>query len=557
MLTVSVGQATVAGPHGQNRDFFGCVTPEGERLRYKGAAFAVADGVGKKKNGQEGQEPAETAVRVFLSDYYSSPDTWSVRKCLEQVLSHVNATVREASTPSGAATFAALVLKGRRYFIAHAGDARVYLLRGGSLARLTVDHVWEQVDFRNVVSRAVGLDVHLHPDFSEEKLYEGDVFLLCTDGLFKVREPDAATLQACAGGDLQRAAEDLAARAAEAGSEDDVTLQIVRVDALPREDERDVSDLPLAENVKEGATFDDFYLAKRLHRGRLSEVYLADDLRQGRKVALKFPLPEPGSEASDTVDRFLREEWVGRRVSNPHVLPALPLESGRRSRLYYATPWLKGETLRRRLERSGVFPASQVVETGIQLCSGLEALHRLHVLHRDIKPDNVLRDEQGNAVLLDLGVAHAEAFSSESGVPGTPSYMAPEMFQGAAADERTEAYALGVTLYELLTRKFPYGEIEPFSQPRFHRWTPPSRYNPDIPFWLETVLQKALEADPARRFQALSEMHYHLERRQRVSGEAPARPESRNDARILRWKAVACGFALLALIEFLLRLNGH
>src|SRR6185295_19572009 len=106
----------------------------------------------------------------------------------------------------------------------------------------------------------------------------------------------------------------------------------------------------------------------------------------------------------------------------------------------------------------GLLPASETVKMGIQLCRGLEALHHLHVLHRDIKPDNVLINEQGDAVLLDLGVAHAESFASEEGVPGTPSYMAPEMFNGSEADERTEIYALGVTLYELLTRKFPYGE---------------------------------------------------------------------------------------------------
>ncbi len=552
MLTLAVGQASLAGQAGTNQDFFGCVTPEGERLRDKGAAFAVADGVGR---GKGGREAAEAAVRIFLSDYYSSPDTWGVQKCLEHVLEHANAAVRKPENGGGAATFAALVLKGHRYFTAHAGDARIFRLRENVLTLLTEDHVWNYPDLRNVVSRAIGLDVHLHPDCGQDELRAGDLFLLCTDGFFKKGEPTPEMLAVGLTGDLQLVADELLSRISRVGNEDDVTFQLVRVDALPPNDDRDAVDLPLAREVGVGVTLDDFYLAKRLHRGQLSEVYLADDLRHGRKVALKFPLPGSGGANPDIVDRFLREEWVGRRVQNPHVLPALPLETGRRSCLYYATPWLSGETLRRRLERGETIPVSEVVNIGIQLCRGLEALHRLHVLHRDIKPDNVLMSEQGKAVLLDLGVAHAEAFSSEESVPGTPSYMAPEMFGGAIADERTEVYALAVTLYELLTRKFPYGEIEPFSQPRFVRWTPPSRYNPDIPLWLETILQKAIEADPTKRFQALSELQFHLERRERVLEEAPVRPDRTVDSRILIWKMAALGFAVLAAIEFLIRLN--
>ncbi len=554
MLTLAVGQASLASQHGSNQDYFGCVTPEGERLRDKGAAFAVADGVGR---GKGGREAAETATRIFLSDYYSSPDTWSVQKCLEHVLEHANIATREPGRGGGAATFAGLILKGHRYFVVNAGDARIYLLRQGVLTRLTEDHVWNYPDLRNVVSRAIGLDVHLHPDYKQDELRAGDVFLICTDGFYKGAEPTAESLSSCISGDLQQSADDLLTQTSRAGGEDDVTFQLVRVEALPPNDELDAVDLPLAKDVREGVTLDDFYIAKRLHKGQLSEVYLADDLRHGRKVVLKFPVPGSGSANTEVVDRFLREEWVGRRVQNPHVLPALSLEAGRRSRLYYATPWQSGETLRRKLERGSTLPAADTVRIGIQICKGLEALHRMHVLHRDIKPDNVLVNEQGTAMLLDLGVAHAEAFSSEESVPGTPSYMAPEMFRGAVADERTEVYALGVTLYELMTRKFPYGEIEPFSQPRFQRWTPPSRYNPDIPLWLETILQKATEADPARRFQALSELQYHLERRERAQEENSTRPDPGVRKGTLVWKLLACGFALLALIEFLAQIKSR
>jgi serine/threonine protein phosphatase PrpC len=554
-LSVSIGQASLPSRHGYNQDFMGCVTPEGSVLRDKGMAFAVADGVGR---GKGGRVAAETAVRVFLSDYYNGPDTWSARKILEQVLEHANSAARAPGPEhqGGAATFAALVFRGRRFYAAHVGDARVYLKRQGVWTRLTQDHVWHHPDMTNVVSRAIGLDTHLHPDIDQGELREGDFFLLCTDGLYKALDPESLRTEYPAGTDLQAAAESLARQVR--GS-DDVTLQLVRVDALPSGDDvdrrGDEEDLPLEREPREGMTLDDFYLSRLLHRGLQSQVYLAEDLRNRRTVALKFPLPGAhGAEnEADLADRFLREEWLGRRVKSPHVLPALPLEPGRRSRLYYATPWEKGETLRRKLERSGPLSIADAIDVGLQVCRGLEALHRLQVLHRDVKPDNVLINEQGRALLLDLGVARAGAFTGPESMPGTPSYMAPEMFRGAEADERTEVYALGVTLYELLTRKLPYGEVEPFTQPRFSRWTPPARYNPDIPHWLETVLQKALDPDPERRFQVLSELQFHLSRREAVAADEVRRVSTvSRHTRDAMWKTAAIGFAILAVIELVL-----
>ena len=144
-------------------------------------------------------------------------------------------------------------------------------------------------------------------------------------------------------------------------------------------------------------------------------------------------------------------------------------------------------------------------------------LHRLAIIHRDIKPENLHLGADGRLRLLDLGVAAsdgedaAETFN-EINNPGTPSYMAPELFAGTRASESSDLYAVGVTLYQLLTRKYPYGEIEPFQSPRFGDPVLPTRHRPDLPDWLESVLLKAVARAPADRFETAEEFLLALER---------------------------------------------
>src|SRR5690606_5209565 len=160
---------------------------------------------------------------------------------------------------------------------------------------------------------------------------------------------------------------------------------------------------------------------------------------------------------------------------------------------------------------------AEVEELGIRLLKGVSALHRLDIVHRDIKPDNVHLGSDGRLRILDLGVAAADGQDfNEINNPGTPSYMAPELFasqeEGNRASVASDLYACGVTLYEQLTRQYPYGEIEPFQNPRFGDPVPPTRYRPDIPQWLEAVLLKAVARAPEDRFETAEEFMLALER---------------------------------------------
>jgi serine/threonine protein kinase len=181
-------------------------------------------------------------------------------------------------------------------------------------------------------------------------------------------------------------------------------------------------------------------------------------------------------------------------------------------------PLYNGETLETRLLRSPQVSLSEGLALAIKLARGVAALHRAGIVHRDIKPDNVILEcetaqGQPGLKLVDLGVARVagmDDFALEH-APGTPSYMAPELFSGAAGDELSDQFALAVTVYRLFSRAYPYGEIEPFSRPRFGKPTPLTSYRSDLPAWLDQVLARALAVSPRDRFGDVLELAFELE----------------------------------------------
>lgn len=551
-LKVAVGQASLSSQQPPNQDFLAATTPEGEALRSKGVVLAIADGVGKRKGGRDA---AETAVRRFMSGWYSSPETWGPRKCLETLCQEIQEDVRRRH-PQSACTFTAMALVGRHYYVAHVGDTRAYLWRTGALKLLTEDHTWKNPDFRNVLSRGIGLDQHLHPQFHAEAAEPGDLVFLCSDGFYRSLDPEASFAREDLSRSPQEIAERMVRRAREKDGSDDVSLLVMRVESLPEGGREwlpeSASALQVAPQVKEGMVIDGFRLVRRLAKTPSSLVFEALEEETSRALVLKFPHPAK-SEDEAFRESFLKEEWIGRRIRCTQILPVLPLEPGRRSCLYYAMPLKRGLTLRQYLAKHGALSAETALGVGIDVCRALLALHRQRVLHRDIKPDNIFLEDGGGALLMDLGVAHVEAFDREEGdTPGSPSYMAPELFHGSPPGEAAEVFAFGVSLYEALTLKLPYGEIQPFVRPKFGNPVPPSRYNPELPLWLETIILKAIDPEPERRFQVISEALFFLERQERVPDEEAPSASPRLEVRLFRWRVAAIFCAVVAVLEFLL-----
>ncbi|WP_172197002.1 bifunctional protein-serine/threonine kinase/phosphatase [Niveibacterium sp. COAC-50] len=555
-LSVRLGHASLTGPRARNEDFVGAVTPEGAELDNKGLLAALADGVGGHA---DGREAAEFTVRSLLCDYYATPDTWAVPKALDKVIGAANRWLVSQSAKRGeaagmATTLTAVVLRGRRWISAHVGDTRLYLLRDGALKRLTVDHVWEHPELSTVLSRAVGLDRHLAVDYAEGELAPGDRFLICCDGVWGTLNEARllATLEKY--DDPQEAAFALADSAVDSGSQDNCSALVLQVDVLPRDTLRDalsrIRALPLPAVMKPGQQIDGLTVEDVLHESRITMLYRVR-AADGTLAVLKTLRPD--ADAQDTA-ALAHEEWLARRVTDA-AFPQV-LEWPQRSHLYYLMSWHEGETLAQRLARGHRFTAVEVADLGQRLMKALGALHRLAVIHRDVKPANLHLGHDGRLRLLDLGVAasdgHDELFN-EINNPGTPSYMAPELFGDGRASEATDLYAAGVTLYELLTRKYPYGEVEPFQRPRFGDPVPATRYRPDTPEWLESILLKACARDPAQRFETAEECLLALERGAHRPLQVPRRrPLAQRDPQLaLKLLAAASLLANVVLLALL------
>jgi serine/threonine protein phosphatase PrpC len=548
-LSISVGHATRAGLRERNEDFVGMVTPDEPELSTKGLVAAIADGV---SGNQGGREAAEYTVRGLLADYYATPDTWPVTQALDRVLKAINSWVqKQGSTRKElagmASTLTAVVLRGNFYYFSHVGDTRLYLLRCGALTRLTTDHVWDRPEMQHVLTRAIGLDSRLAIDHGMGELRERDVFLLACDGVWDWMSEYDITLAlselALGKIDANGSAEALVNAALAAGSTDNCSALVLRVDALPEENLRDAlsvsQQLPVPPKLKAGQAIDGYEVEEVIHSSAATLLYRVRDPKSQRQLVLKTLQPE---RAGDPHERsaFAHEEWLAKRAVARFFPQVIVPEQ--KNYLYYLSTWHEGRSLQQMLDGGTHFTIPEAVAHGEKLARAIGALHRRSIIHRDIKPANLHLGTDGELRLLDLGVAMS-GLEAENGTnapqAGTPSFLAPEQFENAPPSRQTDLYAAGVTLYVILTRHYPYGEIEPFQRPRFGEPVPPSRYRPDIPQWLENVVLKAVARDPADRFETSEELLLALERGAARPLAAPApKPLAQRDP-LLVWRTVA------------------
>ena len=315
--------------------------------------------------------------------------------------------------------------------------------------------------------------------------------------------------------------------------------------------EEAVAHRPIAPTPHAGETVDGFELGPILGDGRYSRVFRARDRVNGRDVVIKFPKDEVAAEAIYR-QAFVRESWVASRLRSPWIGEVLDPGAERQTCLYTVMPHYAGVTLEQRLHRPPPISFRDGVTIAVKLARAIATLHRAGIIHRDIKPDNVILEPSGRLRLVDLGVARLPELEdiSTSHAPGTPSYMAPELFAGASGDERSDQFALGVTIYRSFSGgAYPYGEVEPFSHPRLRRPTPLAQHRPDLPAWLDRAVGRTLAVAPEARYADVLEFAQELEHG--LASGAPTKPAprslyERNPIRFWQTLVAILSLALLA-----------
>lgn len=556
---VDIGHTSASGVRERNEDFAAAVRA-GAQEPGRGLIAAVADGVSA---GGLGREAAQTTVMSLVQDFHAAPATWETTVVLDRLIGAQNAWLADhnrrrggpgGDRASGLTTLTALALQGHTWTVAHVGDTRAWLLRAGELQQLTQDHAIDHPDFRSQLTRAVGLDLAVRADYLQGELQTGDIFMLTTDGVHGVLRPEQIrALLATA--PAQRASEAVVRAALEAGSQDNVTALVMQVLGLEPVRLQDTllqaRQLPVPPRMRPGDMLDGWTITALVADTGVHRLYQARDPASRELVAIKT-LHE--SRASDREEQAMlaHEAWLGLQVTDSGAPGFVRVRQVRAPSAFYTVfDWHSGQTLEQLLaEQARRFAIPEVVQGGLAVCRALGRLHRIGVIHRDIKPGNLHLGEDGQWRVLDLGVAVSgrEPASTRTLHAGTPSYMNPEQWEGAEgrpADTGSDLFALGVTLYQWLTGRLPYGEIEPWQTARFRRDpVAPSRLRPEVPIWLDHVVMKAIARDARQRFETAEEFALALERGASRPLNAPqATPLVRRDP-AWAWK-VSCVISLI------------
>jgi len=528
-LITSIGQASTAGIKPENEDFLGFHIPSEEsndaiQLDSKGIAVTIADGM---SGSDGGKEASQVSVRQFIDDYYGTPESWTVKQAATKILTALNTWLysqgqeKYGSAKGMVTTFSALILKSQTAHLFHVGDSRIYRLRGSDLVQLTRDHrVWITND-RDYLSRAIGIDMHLEIDYRAIAMQTGDIYLFTTDGVHdflvdkEIQEIIESHIES-----PQKAVDKLIKAAKKNKSNDNISAQICKVDALPEPDKTEfyeqLTQLPFPPDLKAGNIIDGYKILRELNASSRSQVYLAEDTLSEKieglqqKVVIKTPSINFEDDPS-YIDLFLHEEWVAKRLQSPHLIKIRGIDR-KRTFLYTVVEYVQGQSLKQWMADNPKPTLIQVRGTVDQIARGLRAMHRMEMIHQDLKPDNILLDEFNTLKIIDFGstkiagLAEIKSVIEHNQIVGTANYSAPEYFKGETGTNRSDIYSLGVIAYEILTGKLPYGEITPqrASKKKFN-YTSARQYNPMVPDWMDACLQKAVHPNPEKRYGLLSE----------------------------------------------------
>ncbi len=469
----------------------------------------VCDGVG---SALQGAHAAQHTTNFLVNSLKNRPKSWTMEKSIKHFIENINRvlyleSMTEYEREELVTTLTLVVIEGDRLYGANVGDSRIYLHRDGELTQLSSDHTMDEEGMENVLTSAMGMEETVSPYYFENNLQAGDQILLCSDGLYN-ELPEEELIS-----DIKMGASYLVKKASKLHNDDlpdDTTAVVLEIKEVDPRLKLKQSDLLVQEHYKVGEVIDGYTLKQSLIQN--NRTWLCE--KRGLKYVMKF-VPYEAIHDEILLDLFVKEVWMAKRLK-AGFFPKAVIPKNRTHR-YYIMSFLEGTSLKDYTQKKPL-SVDLSIELALFLLKMSQFLIKHDLVHGDIKPENIMIIERkGKLVfkMVDFG-SITEAYSNVTRA-GTPSYLAPERFKQAPVNEQTEVYAIGVTLYEALTQKFPFGEIEPFQNPNFEKSIKaPSKINPKIPFWLESVILRALDGNTDKRYHNYSEMQYEVTNPQKV-----------------------------------------
>jgi len=565
-LTISIGEYSTKGRKEVNQDFHDICIPQEPQLSHKGIAIALADGI---SSSEVSQTASKTSVTSFLMDYFSTPESWTVQKSAQRVISATNswlyAQTRQSQYSYDAnkgyvCTFSAMVIRSTTAYIFHVGDARIYRLRNSEMEQLTEDHrIWISQE-KSYLGRALGVDSDLKIDYETLPVEVDDTFLFMTDGVYEHVSQDLIinTIEQCSG-DLNAAAKRIVETAYDKGSDDNLTIQIVKVDTLPdkeaNEIQKQLSEKPLPPLLEARMDFDGYRIIRELSASSRSHVYLAVDTETDTSVVLKTPSIDQ-SEDKAYLERFVLEEWIAIRMNNAHLAKSY-LQTRKRNYIYNVTEYIDGQTLTQWMIDNPNPTLESVREISEQIARGLLALHRQEMIHQDLRPENIMIDSTGTVKIIDFGstriqgIVESNAYMEQQNILGTAPYTAPEYFLEEIGSPRSDLFSLAVIVYQMISGELPYGtqvaKSTTKAKQRKLKYKHLNTETHEVPMWIDETLKKALEPNPYKRYGELSEFLYDL-RHPNKAFLNKSRPPLLERNPVLLWKMISLVLSIIIVI---------
>lgn len=517
-LQVSFGGHSAAGIKEDNQDAFAALNTKAPERDYKGIVACLADGCSSAKFAKEA---ANLSVSHFINEYLATEPSWSVKKSVSKVLASLNLWLY-SQTPTNnqqthrqahwMTTFSSLILKSTSGFIFHLGDTRISQLRDGELTQLTRDHKVNQH-----LTKALGAELHQEIDVYQFEIKQHDIYVLSCDGVHDFI--NQAQIVECINNhqNLEAAAKAITQLAIAQGSDDNVSCLLVKVHHIPKKclDERyrDLTKRKIPGVLQVGQQLDQYKVLRQIHASTRSHIYLVQSSEQSAPVVLKTPSINFADDLH-YLQGFMREGWVGQRINHPNVMKVLSTADDS-AFLYHICEYMDGQTLRQWQIDTPEPQISQVRNIALQIVQALRAFQRLDMVHRDLKPDNVMIDVHGKVTLIDYGTVKIAAMHddikqiTDECPQGTLGYTAPETLATLNADFKSDLFSLAVIVYELLAGHLPYkslsiNQFNSSSAPLWH-YRSIRDYRNDIPFWFDQTLMKATAAKPEHRYSSFSE----------------------------------------------------